>query len=211
MAGKRVTHTEQWWADQAPAHVLRCTASYRKDGLRCRREALPGTNVCGSHGGLVPAVRAKAATRIGMSVDDAVQRLLGMLDDPAVQSRDKVKVLHDLLDRGGLNTTSKLLVGVAEVDPVERLFQDLLADPEGFAAPPALPPVQAPDMAQARLDAEAEGRDYEDLLAERGGIVDAELVEGPPTPAQVAAAAGRAKKSPAPTPPHIRRALALLL
>ncbi|WP_299052148.1 hypothetical protein [uncultured Nocardioides sp.] len=206
-----MTHTEQWWTDHASDPVLRCTASYRRNGLRCRREAHPGTNVCGHHGALVPAVRAKAATRIGMSVDDVVQRLLAMLDDPSVQARDRVKVLHDLLDRGGLGAANKLLVGVTDVDPVQQLFHDLLADPEAFATPQALLPAQAPDVTQARLDAEAEGRDYEDVLAERGGIVDAEVVEDQPTPAQVAAAAGQPKTAPVPTPPHIRRALDLLL
>src|SRR4051812_16035864 len=121
MAGRKQMHSEDWWATEKPAHVLRCTASLRSNGNQCRNEARPGTNVCDKHGALVPAVRDAAARRIGMSVDDAAKQLLAMVNDPAVEAREKIKILHDLLDRGGLAPTSKHLVGVVTEDPVEKL------------------------------------------------------------------------------------------
>ncbi len=77
-----------------------------------------------------------AATRIQMSVDEAAQRLIEWLNDNDVDMRERVKIAHDLLDRGGLGATSKHLVGVVSGDPVETLFRDILSDPDGLAARP---------------------------------------------------------------------------
>ena len=169
MGRKSVTHSEDWWENHKPAHILRCSANY-KTGDRCRREALPGTSVCGSHGGLVPAVQAKAAARIGMSLDDAVKRLRAMLDDDSVENREKVKILHDLLDRGGLGAVSKVAVGVGGIggaaDPVERLFMDILSDPNALAAP-SDGTVRGPkelDPGQAAYDAEHAPPSWEELV-----------------------------------------------
>ena len=131
----RKTHSEQWWEDNP--HILRCTAHYKSNGMQCRHEAAPGTNVCNQHGALIPAVQAKAAARIQMSVDDAVKRLHAMLDDGNVDARDKIKILHDLLDRGGLGATSKVLVGVGQIDPVEQLFASILNTPGMLTEAPA--------------------------------------------------------------------------
>ncbi|MBT0995456.1 hypothetical protein KIN34_14305 [Cellulomonas sp. DKR-3] len=150
---RKVTHTEDWWTT-APAHIHRCTAHY-KSGDRCRRESVKGTNVCEQHGGAIPAVVQKAATRIGMSVDAAVKRLMEMLDDPKVETREKVKILHDLLDRGGLGATSKVLVGIGQSDNVETFFRDLLSDPAILINPTPEPktPEQLAWERQEMLDA----------------------------------------------------------
>lgn len=130
---RRTTHTEAWWANASPT-ILRCTAHYKSDGSQCRSEASAGTNVCDKHGALVPAVQAAAATRIQMSVDEASKKLIDWLSDPAVDMRERIKIAHDLLDRGGLGATSKVLLGVTGGDPVEALFRDLLTR-EGALAP----------------------------------------------------------------------------
>ena len=196
---RKVTHSEEWWAT-APAHVLRCTGHYKSTGERCRREATPGTSVCNQHGALAPVVQAKAAARIQMSVDDAAKKLLSMVEDPNVEARDKIKILHDLLDRGGLAATQKHLVGVASVDPVERLFQDLLGDPEAFAAP----------ALTSAKNVEEDPDDSPLLSSWDDDIVDAEVVEDArPTPAQVEAARQPAK-GPG-MPKHIREAMEELL
>jgi len=195
---QKVTHSEQWWANHAPDHLMRCTAHLKQDGSQCRRAAHPGTNVCSNHGALIPAVQAAASRRIGMSVDDAVKRLHGMLDDPQVEAREKIRILHDLLDRGGLGATSKHLVGVVTEDPVEALFRSLAADPNATYDPAEIEPPEpkVPDPVQAALDAE-DGSDWE-------SIVDAEVVDGDdPTPATDAVT-----DSP---PPHIRKALETLI
>lgn len=199
---KRKTHGEEWWST-APAHVLRCTGKNRVNGERCKSEALPGTSVCERHGALIPAVLASAATRIQMSVDDAAKKLLAMVEDPAVEARDKVKILHDLLDRGGLAPTSKHLVGVVgSSDPVERLFLDILSDPNGLLDPRALPPPgpREFDAAQAAIDAAEGDSDYEDLISD---VVEAELVEDAPARPE----SHERQRNPAIPPKHIRDAL----
>ncbi|MGK2876191.1 MAG: hypothetical protein ACSLEW_11215, partial [Nocardioides sp.] len=86
------------------------------------------------------------------------------------EARDKIKVMQDMLDRAGLNATNKLLVGVGEIDPVERLFRDLLADPDGLVDTRNTVVVQA--LPQS---------DGEDSVLLRGWqddeVVDAEIVE----------------------------------
>lgn len=181
MAGRSLTHSEDWWRTQRPDHVLRCTASLKRDGSQCRREALPGSNVCTQHGGLAPAVQAAAATRIQMSVDDAVKRLHAMLDDPQVEARDKVKILHDLLDRGGLAPTSKHLVGVITEDPIEKLFRELAMDPNATYDPKAVQ-VQALGAGEPPREYD-EDPTWEDLIGAREDaeedVVEAELVDEP--------------------------------
>src|SRR4051812_38624448 len=118
-------HSDQWWAT-APPHKIRCTAHYKSNGLPCRREAAPGTNVCNQHGALAPQVAAAAAVRVQMSADDAARKLLAMVEDPTVEHREKIKILQDILDRSGVTGVNKLLVGVVTQDPVEQLFQSLL-------------------------------------------------------------------------------------
>lgn len=203
---RRKTHTERWW-DAAAPHILRCTGHNKTDGSRCRAEAEPGTTVCWRHGAAIPAVQAAAATRIQMSVDEAAQRLIEWLNDNDVDMRERVKIAHDLLDRGGLGATSKHLVGVVSGDPVETLFRDILSDPDGLApAAPALAAPPVPDAAQAALDAQQADPDWDAVLGREIGsddaddVVDAELVEdsgadSPPHTVQVA---------PYRTPKHIR-------
>lgn len=197
--------SEAWWANHP--EVLRCTAHYKSTGERCGVTAAPGTNVCNQHGALIPAVQAAAAQRIGMSVDDAVKRLHAMLDDESVEAREKIKILHDLLDRGGLGATQKHLVGVGTLDPVERLFADILGDPNALADPTAmqvtaLPP---PDPAQALLDAAEEGSGRDTWRGRENGadVVVGEVVDGTPAHTVV----GEMPK----TPKHIREALERLI
>ncbi|WP_123388705.1 hypothetical protein [Nocardioides aurantiacus] len=202
MARKKITHNEDWWAT-APTHVLRCTANY-KTGDRCRREALLGTNVCGSHGGLAPAVQQAAATRIQMSVDDAVKRLHSMLDDTTVEAREKVKILHDLLDRGGLGATSKVLVGVGPADPIETLFRDLLADPDATYDPRTVHPPPSPTAyTPPALDDDATDQNPRPALPARQiaaddpeDVIDALVVEGEPHPSHTVHVEGNLSHRP---------------
>lgn len=181
--GRKITRSELWWELLAKPTDVRCEAHY-KSGSRCRREAIAGGNVCGQHGGSIPAVRAKAAARIGNAADEMVKRLHAMLDDPSVDAREKVKIAQDMLDRAGLNATEKLLVGMGEVDTVERLFRDLLSDPSNLApTAPATSDRQFEDYNRVAL--EAYGGDEDDSPVVVGEVVA--TYQG--------------------TPPHIRKAL----
>lgn len=200
-------HSEEYWALglNKPGEV-QCAAHLKsKPGERCPRPALLGTSVCKMHGGHIPAVRAAAATRIGMSLDDAVKRLQHMLDDPKVEARDKIKIIHDLLDRGDMAATSKVLVGVVTEDPIERLFRDILTNPRGLGDTTVVQLSAAPerDTAQEDYERRRAGRDFigEDDDYE---IVEAEIVsDRPPHTIYIGEAP--------PTPKHIREAMKRLL
>lgn len=176
-------HTEEWWAT-APAHIIRCNGTVQ-DGTPCRREALAGTTVCRQHGGLIPVVQAKAATRIRLSADEAVRVLLDILNDPNGDDRNKIVVAKDILDRGGLAATSKHLVGVVTQDPVEKLFASILSDPNALEDPsaPRPPALPAGDPAQEAIDAAEAAPEWGELFGPENGfssredVVDAEVVE----------------------------------
>lgn len=180
----------------APPTAVRCVG-HVQDGSPCRREAISGSTVCSQHGGMAPQVRQRAAARIGNAADDMVKRLHAMLDDPAVDARDKIKIATDMLDRAGLNATSKVLVGVGEADPVEALFKSLLADPNNFTDPNSVHQVPSPQIAAWNLEALA-------VAEEPTDIVDAEVVEEPATVPETE------RMSSAP-PKHIRSALERLI
>jgi hypothetical protein len=161
---KKVTHSEDWWETLAPTHILRCDGHY-KTGERCRREAIPGSNVCRTHGGATPHVMAAAAARIQSTADEAVKVLHSILTDPTADDRNKILVAKDFLDRAGLVPTNKVLLGVVTDDPVERLFRDLPSDPAGLASTvPQFTPseqVLALNRAQMELD---DGPEWPDVV-----------------------------------------------
>lgn len=192
----KVTHNEEWWELLAPPHVIRCSGTYKTTGLPCRREAIPGATRCREHGGAIPAVRAKAAARIGNAADEMVKRLLAMLDDPGVDPREKIKVAQDMLDRAGLNATERLIIGTGDVsDPVEKLFQDLLSDPRNFQAPPP-----------AHSDPTIEAYNREALEAYGGDVVQGEVVSAPEGRRDRAIEAPKTRQGRV-VPPHIREGL----
>jgi hypothetical protein len=187
----KVTHSEDWWEMLAPPTVLRCEGHY-KSGERCRREAILGGNVCRQHGGAAPQVRQLAAARIANHADAMAALLIEWANDPNVEVRDRAKIAQDLLDRADVAGTSKVLVGVGEIDPVERLFRDLLSDPAALA--PAQPAQQVSDPQIEKWNREA----MEDV-----DIVDAEIVEDDEPDHIVPSDESMTTKPP----PHIRRDL----
>lgn len=199
----RRTHTEAWWEAASPT-VIRCTAHY-KDGTPCKTEASPGTNVCDKHGALAPQVLNAAAVRIQMTADDAAAKLVAWMNDSTVDMRERVKIAHDLLDRGGLSGVNKVLVGVGQIDPIEALFRNLLSDPNALIDPNAEPLPPDPltlELNRAAIES-AEGPDWAD-------IVDAELIEEPASPARIPSLE-RSTRNPATPPKHIREAMERLL
>ncbi len=182
---RRRTHTEAWWANAAP-HVLRCTGHLKSDGSRCRSEASPGTSVCDKHGALTPAVQQAAATRIQMSVDEAAKQLVAWMNDANVDMRERVKIAHDLLDRGGLAATQKHMVGIARRTPWNSCSRTCSRTRTVFAQP-------AGELSAKNIEPDPD--DSPLLDSWDGDIVDAEVVEDGPTPAQIEAARQPAKPS----------------
>lgn len=190
----KVTHSEDWWELLAPPHIVRCEGHY-KSGERCRREAILGGNVCRQHGGAAPQVRQLAAARIANHADAMAALLIEWANDPNVEVRDRAKIAQDLLDRADVAGTSKVLVGVGEIDPVERLFRDLLSDPAGLAPPQPVQQVPNPQIDKWNREA-----------MEDADIVDAEVVEEPERPALLPSPVRPKRQGTAP-PKHTREGL----
>lgn len=47
-----------------PSHPMKCVAILSNGSRACRKWAIPGANVCGTHGGSAPQVKAAAARRL---------------------------------------------------------------------------------------------------------------------------------------------------
>lgn len=173
--------SEEWWAERGP-HVVRCQA-IRKTGDRCRRVAIAGSVVCRHHGGAAPQVRRRAAERIIMAADDAVQKLVSWLHDESVPLKERRLIASDLLDRAQLAGKSMHEVEVkhkweALMDEAVELtvITDTTSgapeaeDDESEVARPALP--------LPHYEPEPEPRDQ---VYEPDDIIEAEIVhEEPP-------------------------------
>ncbi|WP_418062429.1 hypothetical protein [Pimelobacter simplex] len=189
MAGRKVTHSEDWWATQRPDHVVRCTARLKKgDGsLQCRREAVPGLNVCGSHGGKTPAAIAAAFTRLGSTVEDAADTVAQIMSDTSAPPRDRLAAAAHVMKLLGMEKERHEVT--VTVDPVEALFRSIVSDPDGLALP------SDGNVSEAELERRRAA--WAELIGE-DDVVDAELVEDPTedrTPAAIEASTNPPKES----------------
>ncbi len=186
----------------APPTAVRCGGTLQS-GEQCRREAILGGTVCSQHGGAAKQVRERAAARIGNAADEMVKRLFAMLDDPETPHAVRSKIMQDMLDRAGLNATGKLVVGVAEVDPVEALFRAVLQDSDGLDPVSPVPYVPRPEIAALNRGADPQA------LGEDDDVFEAEWVEDPasePDPHTVHVTESMSDRPPK----HIREALEML-
>lgn len=175
----RKRHSDQWWENHAPPGVIRCTG-HMKDAERsqCRREAVPGLNVCVDHGGKVPSAIAAAFTRLGDSVEDAADVVTAIMNDPSQPARERLVAAQHVMKLLGME---KERVDVkVEIDAVEELFRAIAADPNATYDPKAVQ-VQALGAGEALPEGD-EGPTWEELLGAREDaedVVDAELVDEP--------------------------------
>lgn len=91
--------------------------------------------VCDQHGGSASQTIRRAAERVQLTADDAARQLVEWLNDPTVDMRERVKIAHDLMDRAGLAAAQVHKVLPITEDPLEKLFADVLADPEALLEP----------------------------------------------------------------------------
>jgi hypothetical protein len=137
MPGRRVSHSESRWA-QLPDTVIRCNGTLQS-GKRCRREAIEGSVVCEIHGGLAPQVRRRAAERVLLTADEAIQVIKSLISDPTVPAGVRLKAAQDLADRAGLAATQVHKIVPSTEDPVIAFFEGLPSDPTALVdtSPPA--------------------------------------------------------------------------
>ena len=107
------------------AGEVRCTARSSRTGERCKKAAMLGGNVCRSHGGNAPQVKAKAQRRLQQAADALVQRLLGMALDGDTPDHVALAAIRDALDRAGLGAKQAVEVEVTKA-PYEELLGDVL-------------------------------------------------------------------------------------
>lgn len=117
--------------------------------------------------------------------DAIVEQLLSWLWDPDVPLPLKIKIATDVLDRAGVDRSTKVVVGV---DPVEALFRELMERDDALED---LDPRSA--LPSAPLDGPVEGDDGALLGSFVGGdywdgpspepepdVMDAEVIEETP-------------------------------
>ena len=126
MPGRRVSHSESRWV-QLPHTVIRCNGTLQS-GKRCRREAIEGSVVCEVHGGLAPQVRRRAAERLLVTADEAIQVIMSFISDPTVPAGVRLKAAQDIADRAGLAGVQMHQIIPVEEDPLERFFNNMAPD-----------------------------------------------------------------------------------
>ena len=85
----------------------RCTA-HKKDGNRCKKAAILGGTVCGTHGGSAPQVRNKARQRIMDAADPAAARMVELM--ASLDERISLAASRDLLDRAGHKAPTEISI-----------------------------------------------------------------------------------------------------
>lgn len=99
--------------------MTRCTATAKSTGDRCKKDAIPGTNVCHVHGGNASQVRKKAQERLDRMADSTTADMQDIIQDLAdlynrAEPERKVEIARELrqnwkaiLDRTGHGPTEK--------------------------------------------------------------------------------------------------------
>ena len=84
-----------------PPRKQRCTAKSSRTGEPCKKWAMSGQNVCGTHGGRAPQNLAAAERRLQDAVPILVDELL-RIGESGKSERDRIAAIKDALDRAGL-------------------------------------------------------------------------------------------------------------
>lgn len=109
----------------------RCTAHLTDgSGRRCKKNAILGGNVCGTHGGSAPQVRAKAHLRLLAASDRVAGALVAIAMDKKQPAAARVQACRDILDRAGLKRTEVVEHRQVEMTSPEEVarVRDELAD-----------------------------------------------------------------------------------
>jgi hypothetical protein len=178
MAGRKRSHSEARWA-LLPPTVIRCNAT-RPDGSRRKREAEDGAVVCDQHGAAAPQVRRRAAERLIMTGDEAVELLIKWMRDEEVPYGVRAKIGQDIADRAGLAATQVHQIVPSTEDPVLRFFADI--DPRDIVI--TQPPGSPQPAIETRVDDGPEGDAAPEEILEAASVDDAE--PGSDTPPRIA-------------------------
>ena len=104
---------------------MKCTAHSARTGDPCRKNAVAGANVCPTHGGAAPQVKAKARKRLLEAVDPLMTELIRIaLEDK--DPRTRLTAIRDALDRAGLGAVRQ--VEVVTLDAIDAEIARLEAE-----------------------------------------------------------------------------------
>ena len=103
---------------QADPSSRRCTAHSSRTGEPCKKWAINGTNVCGTHGGKAPQVVAKAQQRLREAADRMAERLLHMAESDKIPSYVALGAINSALDRAGVAEPKDVTVTVKPFESV---------------------------------------------------------------------------------------------
>ena len=110
-----------------PSNPRRCTAHSSRTGAPCKKFAINGSNVCGTHGGKAPQVVAKAKRRLEEAADRMAERLIGLAentlaDGTKVGAYVQLGAVTAALDRAGVVEPKDVTV---TVKPFDQIFESI--------------------------------------------------------------------------------------
>ena len=113
--------------DRIDPSPRRCKAHSSRTGEPCKLPPVKGSNVCRSHGGAAPQVKAKARQRIEDAADRMARELLKMATDDNVADSVKLAAIRDALDRAGLAARTAVEVEVGPPKPYQAILESIEA------------------------------------------------------------------------------------
>ena len=114
------------WADGRSPNPDRVCTARKTNGQPCTRIAIAGGNVCPAHGGLAPAIQAKARARLQSAADRMAKELLGIATDDDAPAAVKLAAIRDALDRAGLSAKTAVAVEVGPAKGFEQVLEAMV-------------------------------------------------------------------------------------